>query len=328
MSTPLLQAYVHQMRVEANGIISLELRPTPGSTPAFPGFEAGAHIDLHLPNGLVRSYSLVNPGSHPAGYVIGVLKDRNSRGGSRHVHESLRIGQTLPISAPRNHFKLAQDTAPSVLLAGGIGITPIYAMLQALCAQGRPVHLVYCARSRAEAAWLPEVTALVAAAVAQGQTASLTLHFDDEQAGPPELKHLLAQQSAQAHFYACGPGPMLDAFEQTCASLGYANVHLERFAAKPTPVSTPQGGYVVELRQSGRTVAVPAGANLLDTLLDAGLNPAFSCHEGLCGACETKVLEGEVEHRDLILTPQEQAANNTMMICVSGCRSQRLVLDL
>lgn len=328
MSTPLLQAYVHQLRHEANGIISVELRPAPGSDHPLPGFEAGAHIDLHLPNGLIRSYSLVNPGDAPVRYVIGVLKDRNSRGGSRHVHESLRIGQVLPISAPRNHFKLAQDAAPSVLLAGGIGITPIYAMLQTLCAQGRSVHLIYCARSRAEAAWLLEVTALVNAAVARGQTASMELHLDDEQAGPPDLKHLLAQQAAQAHFYACGPGPMLDAFEQACASLGCAHVHLERFAAKPATPSTPQGGYVVELRQSGRTVAVPAGANLLDTLLEAGLNPAFSCHEGLCGACETKVLEGEVDHHDLILTPQEQAANNTMMICVSGCRSQRLVLDL
>lgn len=322
MSSSTLQALVFNLRHEAPGIVSVELRPVAPAT-AFPMTEAGAHIDLHLAPGLVRSYSLTNPGERHR-YGVAVLKDRASRGGSRHVHEQLRVGQVITIGAPRNHFRLDEAAPRSVLLAGGIGITPVYAMLQRLAALQRPAHLIYCARSRAEAAFVAEIQSLVAAG---GTALSAHFHFDDEQGAPPDLVQLLGGQSQDTHFYCCGPGPMLDAYERACAQLGQANVHLERFAAAVQPAAAATAGYCVELRQSGRTVQVAPGVALLDALLDAGLNPEFSCREGVCGACETRVISGDVDHRDHLLTKQEHAANKTMMICVSGCRSGSLVLD-
>lgn len=323
MATTTLQALVFQMRHEASGIISVELRPTTPAS-AFPVAAAGAHVDLHLGNGLVRSYSLINPGDTHR-YVVAVLNDRRSRGGSRFVHEQLRVGQVITLGGPRNHFRLDEDARHSVLLAGGIGITPIYAMLQRLAALGREAHLVYCARSRSEAAFLAEIEAI---ASASDTRLSLRCHFDGEQGGPPDLERLLAGHPPDAHFYCCGPGPMLDAYERACERLGQHNVHLERFAATTTaPPATPASGYTVELRRSGRTVQVPPGISLLDALIEAGLNPDHSCREGVCGACETRVISGDVDHRDQLLSKQERAANKSMMICVSSCRSGCLVLD-
>lgn len=323
MSSSTLQALIFNLRHEAAGIVSVELRPV-APVAALPTVEAGAHIDLHLGNGLVRSYSLTNPGeSHR--HVVAVLKDRASRGGSRHVHEQLRVGQVITIGAPRNHFRLDEAAPRSVLLAGGIGITPVYAMLQRLAALQRPAHLIYCARNRAEAAFVAEIQSLVAAS---GTVLSVHFHFDDEQGAPPDLVQLLGGQPTDTHFYGCGPGPMLAAYERACAQLGQTNVHLERFAAAVQPAAAAATeGYCVELRKSGRTVRVAPGVALLDALLDAGLNPEFSCREGVCGACETRVISGDVDHRDHLLTKQEHAANRTMMICVSGCRSGSLVLD-
>ncbi len=322
MSSPTLQALVHNLRHEATGIVSVELRPVAPCT-AFPVVEAGAHIDLHLGNGLVRSYSLTNPGeSHRC--VVAVLNDRHSRGGSRYVHEQLRVGQVIAIGAPRNHFRLQEDAPRSVLLAGGIGVTPVFAMLQRLAELQRPAWLIYCARSRKEAAFVADIETLVRA----NPALSLRCHFDDEHGGPPDLVQLLDGHAKDTHFYACGPAPMLDAYERACAQLGQANVHLERFAAgAPVADTTAAVGYSVELRKSGKTVQVAPGVVLLDALLDAGVTLDHSCREGVCGACETKVISGDVEHHDLILTQQERAANKSMMVCVSRCRSGRLVLD-
>ncbi len=321
MSTPTLQALVHTMRWEADGILSVELRPATPSVD-FPPFEAGSHIDLHLSNGLVRSYSLCNPPSDRQRYVVGVALDRKSRGGSRFVHQQLRVGQTVAISPPRNNFRLHEDAPRSVLVSGGIGVTPIWCMLQRLVALGRPVDLVYCARSRKEAAFVEAITALA------GDRVAVHWHFDDEQGGPPDLATLLAGKGADSHFYCCGPGPMLDGFEATCARLGYANAHIERFAAAPAPQGAVDRGFVVWLQKTGREVEVPPGKSILDCLIDAGLDPDHSCKEGVCGACETAVIEGDLDHHDGILTKQERDAGKTMMICVSRCRSERLVLDL
>lgn len=323
MSSPPLTAFLHAIRYEAQGIISLELRPAPGSAP-FPPFDAGAHIDLHLPNGLVRSYSLLNPTTDKQRYVVGVLNDRNSRGGSRCVHDQLRVGMTLQVSAPRNNFGLQEAASHSVLLAGGIGITPLLCMLRRLVALGKPVDLIQCARSNKEAAFMDEIKTISAA----GQV-RVHWHFDDEQGGPPDLKQLLAGHPADTHLYCCGPGPMLDAFERACDELGYTNTHIERFAAAaPVPAAADAGGCSVELRRSGMTIQVPAGKSVLDALLDAGVAHDYSCKEGICGACETKVLEGEVEHHDSILTKDERAANKSMMVCVSRCKRGPLVLDI
>lgn len=327
MASNTLKARVQALRHEAEGVLSMELRPAPGSAP-FPAFEAGAHIDLHLPNGLVRNYSLTNPETGTRQYQIAVLNDRHSRGGSRYVHEQLRVGAILPISEPRNRFALDLGAEYSVLLAGGIGVTPLLGMLRALAAAGRPAEFIYCARSRREAAFIEDIESCAAQA-----GIGLVCHFDDERGEAPDLARLLQGRAAEAHFYCCGPGPMLDSFERTCAELGYAHVHIERFAATeaasvPAQAETGAEGYEVELRRSARTLYVPAGKPLLDVLLEAGVSHDHSCREGICGACETRVLDGEVEHRDSILTKSEREANNTMMVCVSGCRKGPLVLDI
>jgi ferredoxin-NADP reductase len=315
---PAVQALVHAIRYEAEGVISIELRPLVDSS--FPPFDAGAHIDLHLPNGLVRSYSLVNPPSEERRYVIGVLLDRTSRGGSRYIHEQLRVGLTLKISRPRNNFKLHEDAGHSVLVAGGIGITPILCMVRRLLEIGRLPDLLYCARSRREAAFIGEIEEL---------GVPVSWHFDNEKGGPPDLKRYLATRPHDAHFYACGPSQMLDAFTRTSEELGHPNVHIERFAGGAAPAS-PQAlfTYEVELRRSGRVIQVSQEKSLLDTLLNAGIHVEHSCTAGICGACETRVLEGEPDHRDSVLSPSEHAAGKSMMVCVSGCKSERLVLDL
>jgi len=313
-----LSALVHTLRHEAEGIISVELRPW-GDT-VFTPFEAGSHIDLHLPNGLVRSYSLLNAPSDQGRYVVGILRDRASRGGSRYVHEQLRVGTQLQISQPRNNFALDTRASHSVLVAGGIGITPIYCMFRQLLALGRSAELIYCARSRAEAALVDEIS---------GLGAKVLYHFNDEKGGLPDLASYLAGRPGDTHFYCCGPTPMLDAFEQTCERLGYPHAHIERFTAAEVAASEDaQDSYSVELSKSGKTVSVEPGLNLLDVLLEAGCDIEYSCREGVCGSCETRVLEGDVDHRDGVLSKAERAANKSMMVCVSGCKSRRLVLDL
>lgn len=315
-----LNALVHTLRCEAKDIISVELRPAEGSE--FPGFTPGAHIDLHLPNGLVRSYSLSNSSEDRNRYVVGVLRDRASRGGSRSVHDDLRIGKPIRISAPRNHFALEESADYTVLVAGGIGITPLLSMARRLKSCGRRFEVLYFARERGAAAFLDDLHAL---------GMPLHLHFDQEEGGPPDLRSLLAERAPQpgAHFYACGPARLLDAFEQICADLGLAQVHVERFT--PVEIAAAEDAvqqYTVELRKSGKLLEVSPGKSLLDTVLAAGVDVEHSCCEGVCGSCETRVLDGIPDHRDSVLSPSEKASNKVMMLCVSGCKSSRLVLDL
>ena len=322
MGEALLKARVHALRLEARDVISVELQPAEAGA-KLPAFEPGSHIDLHLADGLVRSYSLLN-GANDRRDVIGVLKARDSRGGSRHVHEQLKLGTELRISAPRNNFRLVEDARHSVLVAGGIGVTPLLAMLRRLTELGRSVEFLHCARSRADAAFLEEVEAIAA----RHPQVELRRHFDDAHGGPPDLRRLLAGKPEGTHFYCCGPGPMLAAFEDACAALGQPNAHIERFAPIAQEPAAGTDTCTVELRRSGRVIEVAPDVSILDAVLAAGVRTDHSCHEGICGACETRVLGGDVEHRDSILTKQERQANQSMMICVSRCRSGTLVLDL
>ena len=322
MGEALLKARVHALRLEARDVVSVELQPADAGG-RLPAFEPGSHIDLHLAEGLVRSYSLLN-GANDQRYVIGVLKARDSRGGSRHVHEQLRIGAELLISAPRNNFRLVEDAPHSVLVAGGIGVTPLLAMLRRLAGLGRSVEFIYCARSGADAAFLEQVEVIAAA----HPGVELRRHFDATHGGPPDLRRLLAGKPQGTHFYCCGPSPMLSAFEEACAALGQPNAHIERFAPVEQAPAEATDTCMVELRRSGRVIEVKPEVSILDALLAAGIRTDHSCHEGMCGACETKVLCGDVEHRDSILTKQERAANKSMMICVSRGKSGTLVLDL
>lgn len=316
-TSSLIPVLIHTIRHEAKGIISIEFRAAEGGE--LPPFEAGSHIDLHLDNGLVRSYSLWNSPNERNRYVVGVLNDKNSRGGSKFVHENLRVGTIIKISLPRNNFKLDEIAPKSVLVAGGIGVTPIYCMFNRLRDLGKPVEMLYCARSKAEAAFSEELL---------GHEAMVTTHFDEDKGGPPDLKGFLAQHSADTHFYCCGPTPMLNAFEAACAELNFPNVHVERFAAAGEVEAAQDSAYRVELKRSKKTLDIPASKSLLDALLDAGVDCDYSCREGVCGACETSVIEGEPEHRDSVLTERERASNKTMMVCVSGCKGKSLVLDL
>lgn len=318
MST--LQVWVHTLRHEAQDIIGIELRPKAGEN--LPPFEAGAHIDLYLPGGLVRSYSLANDSRERHRYVLGVLKDKASRGGSRSVHEQLRIGMTLTISMPRNNFPLQEGASHSVLIAGGIGVTPILSMAKRLKALNASFEVIYLARSRQAAAFTEEL----------GNLHTPThWHFDDEAGGPPDLRALLANRTplANTHYYACGPAAMLNVFEQSCSDLGYALAHIERFAAVQTQAATDsRTQFTVELRKSGKTFDVTPDTSLHKKLIEIKANVPFSCEEGICGSCETRVLEGTPDHRDMVLSSAEQASNQAMMVCVSGCKSERLVLDL
>lgn len=321
MSTSSLTALVHRIRPEASSIVSVELLPA-SEHMRLPGFSAGSHIDLHMPNGITRSYSLCNDPREQDRYVVAVAHDRHSRGGSRYINQELRTGAELRISAPRNNFRLDEDADRFVLLAGGIGVTPLYAMLQRLKRLGKQVTFIYCARSRGEAAFVDEI-----AAMADTRT-TIVRHFDDEAGQPPSLDTLLAGCGAATRLYCCGPAPMLDAFVATCESLGLPHAFIERFTTARTETPAGDHPYVLELRRSGRVLQVPAGKTPLRAMLEAGIEVDFGCEEGLCGACESRVLEGVVEHRDALLSKAEKASNKTMLICVSGCKTERLVLDL
>ncbi len=300
---------------EAPNIVSYELRAPDGGE--LPAFTAGAHIDITLPNGLVRSYSLLNPQSERHRYVIAVQKDRASRGGSKWVHENFRAGDLVTVNGPRNNFPLDEAAAKSILIAGGIGITPILSMVERLGAIGRDWELVYCSRKRGGTAFLERL---------QGKP-QVRFNFDEEPGGRMlDVAAVVRAAPAQAHFYCCGPLPMLEAFEQATKDLPRERVHVEYFTAKAPPAV--EGGFTIVLAKSGLTLSVAPGKTILDTLRDNGFDTPFSCTEGVCGTCETRVLEGVPDHRDLILTEAERASNKTILICCSGSKSDKLVLDL
>lgn len=308
---------VDKVRVEAMDTVSIELRASDSSP--LPPFDAGSHISLHLPNGIVRSYSLVNATGHRDRYVLGVLRARDSQGGSAFVHQKLRAGDAIVISEPRNNFPLDETGERFVLIAGGIGITAIYSMAQRLVALGKSVDMLYCCRSREHAAWLEPIQSL---------GISLTLHFDAQHGGPPDLRGFLDERDRDTRFYCCGPTPMLSAFERACADNGYTHAHIERFSADPNAVKdTAKAGYEVQLARSGKLMRVEPGARLLDVLRAEGIDVASSCEQGICGSCETPVIEGDIDHRDSVLSESERAEGKTMMVCVSGCKGGRLVLD-
>lgn len=287
---------------------------------SLPGFTAGAHVDLHLPGGLIRQYSLANSQDETGRYVLGIKREPAGRGGSAWIHDELRVGTILPVGRPRNHFPLVEDGSPVVLIAGGIGVTPLHSMVQRLRTLGSDWSLHYAARNRSEAALLDRLAEM---------PESVHLHFDEEHAGKPiDLAAIVKAAHPAAHFYCCGPGAMLDAFEAQCAASGIApaRVHIERFSAPPLKPITQ--GFVVELARSGIELSIAPGQTILDCARAMGLPVEASCEQGICGACETRVLAGIPDHLDMILNDAERASNKTMMICCSGSRSERLKLDM
>jgi ferredoxin-NADP reductase len=282
-----------------------------------PGYQPGAHVDLHLPNGLIRQYSLVE--LQPATYSFGIKRDPASRGGSRYIHDELKVGRTLKISAPRNNFPLKEDAAHTLLFAGGIGITPVWCMVQRLLELGCSWQLYYTCRSRADAAFLEPLQAL----------AGVQLHFDDEHQNRfLDFAGIIGAARKDTQFYCCGPTPMLKAFEAATVSWPRQQVHVEYFSPKQDATRDTKGGFVVELARSGREFFIPQGLSILDVLLDEGVNVDYSCQLGICGSCEQHVISGIPDHRNSILSEEEQAENTRVMICCAGCKSERLVLDL
>jgi ferredoxin-NADP reductase len=298
---------------------------------ALPGFSAGAHIQVQvsLPDGSQdwRHYSLINPvaapgvNDAPTEYRIAVRREDDGRGGSRFMHEALQVGHSLTVQAPKNDFPLHAGGARAVLVAGGIGITPLLSMAAQRCAQGEPVRMHYAGRSRALMAFLPELNTLL------GE--HLVVHADDEAGKPLDIGALLDACTADDRLYVCGPKVMLDAVlaaAQARAWNTHERVHFELF----TTPEAEEGDqpFEVVLAQSGKTLTVPADQTILDCLIDHGCDPMFDCKRGECGVCATPVMEGEIDHRDYVLTAREKAEGNVMQICISRCKGKRLVLDI
>jgi ferredoxin-NADP reductase len=281
--------------------------------------EPGSHIGLRLPEGVERQYSLLRSQPGADAYEIAIKRDPASRGGSTFIHDHLQVGDVVMVEPPRNNFPLIEGAGASVFLAGGIGITPILCMIRRLRETGAPWTLHYACRTRAEAAFRDEFDGL----------ANVHFHFDDEHDGRPlPIQEVLSSTPRRAHLYCCGPGPMLAAFEDAAAQAGIDSqfVRVEYFTQKYE--ASTEGGFEVELARSGLTVHVAPGRTILQAVLAAGVDMAWSCEEGFCGACETKVLAGLPDHRDAILSVREREASKTMFICCSGSKSERLVLDL
>ncbi len=317
-----IDAVVAAVERLADGISSWEFRRADGR--ALPPFTAGAHIDLHLANGLSRSYSLCNSQGERDRYVVAINRDPASRGGSSLIHDMLKPGDRIAISAPRNHFPLIEDPGHVVFFAGGIGITPIFCMMQRLESLKQPWELWYSCRERSNCAFRERLEALELA-----KPGRVHFNFDQEPGGRMlDLAQIIAGTPQHAHLYCCGPNPMLRAFEIAAADVGRPgdHVHVEYFAAKEAAALA--GGYNVVCVRSGVEVRVEQGQSILDAMIAANIDIAYSCSEGICGTCECRVLEGIPDHRDSVLTSDEQAANDRMMVCCSGSQSARLVLDI
>jgi ferredoxin-NADP reductase len=300
----------------ADGVVSLVLRHPDGDP--LPAWEPGAHIDLLLDNGLVRQYSLCGNPADGAAWQIAVLRAPEGRGGSSYVHDRLREGSAVRVRGPRNNFPL-RPAERHLFIAGGVGITPILAMVEAAEAAGADWRLLYGGRTRGSMAFLDRLTPYGDRVLVRPQDEHGLLDLAAFVGGPREgtLVH------------ACGPEPLLRAAQEQCADWPSGTLGIERFAPVPsTAEAAPADAFEVVLSRSGRTLTVPPDRSVLEVAEEAGVPVLFSCREGTCGTCETEVLEGTPDHRDSLLDEDERAAGDTMLICVSRSCGPRLVLDL
>lgn len=321
MAAPTLTLRVHARTTEAEGICGVELVSPDGA--ALPPFTAGAHLDMHLPGGLTRPYSLCNDPAETHRYRIAVLREPASRGGSAAMHEQVHAGGLISTGVPRNTFALAPAATRHLLLAGGIGVTPLLSMAHHLARTSADFHLHYATRSAARTAFAAELAAAPWAS-------RVSVHHDD---GPAaqwlDLSQVLAGAGAGDHVYVCGPAGFIDAVRTVARVQGWpdAQVHVEFFGAAPV-VAVDGGGFEVLLARSGRVVPVPADRSVVQALAACGVAVPTSCEQGVCGTCLTRVIDGLPDHRDLYLTPEEQAAGDQFLPCCSRAKSPRLVLDL
>ena len=316
-----LELVVTEARPVAEGVRCYTLADPGGA--ALPPFEAGAHLDVHLANGLVRQYSLCNQPGETHRYVIAVLRETAGRGGSAAVHDGLAVGGRVAVSRPRNFFPVVREARRHLLLAGGIGITPLLAMTRAFVAAGTPFALHYCARSAGRMAFREELSAPPFAA-------HVALHLDD---GPPaqrlDLAGLLRDRAAGSHLYYCGPAGFMTAVREAAAAAGWPAdaLHCEYFAA-PAPVQAGNAGFELRLARRGLSVWVPPEKSAVEVLAAHGIEVPTSCEQGICGTCLTPVLEGLPDHRDAVLSDAERAAGKEMTLCCSRALSPYLVVDL
>jgi vanillate O-demethylase ferredoxin subunit len=321
MNSPQLELVVACKADETAEIARFELVAADGAM--LPAFTAGAHIDVAVPGGLTRQYSLCNDPAERHRYVIGVLREAEGRGGSRAMHAAVQPGSRLQVSAPKNHFALADDAPHSLLLAGGIGVTPILAMAEQLAAQGRAFALHYCARSAPRLAFQ--------ARIAQSRYAAQAHVRLDE--GPAaqrlDIAKLLAAQPVGTHLYVCGPQGFMDAVLGAARAAGWSEerLHYEFFAADVAP-KAGDGSFDVKIASTGQCVRVAADQTVAQALAAVGVAVMTSCEQGVCGTCITRVLDGQVDHRDMFLTPEEQARHDQFTPCCSRATTACLVLDL
>jgi len=311
-----LQLQVSGRTTNAKDVVVLDLRDPSGAD--LPEWAPGAHLDLKLATGLVRQYSLCGRPDDRSCWRIAVLREPESRGGSKHVHESLVEGEEVNVRGPRNNFPLVPSPR-YVFIAGGIGITPILPMLIAAEAAGADWELHYGGRSRRSMAFLDALEDV------NGERVSL---YPQDEVGLIDLSEILAIPRQNTLVYACGPEPLLRAIEHHCVQWPEGSLHLERFSAKQHGAPLLVESFEVELATSCLTVTVPPEKSIMEVVEEAGIPVLSSCQEGTCGTCETPVLKGEVDHRDSLLTPAERDANDTMFICVSRAACSKLVLDL
>jgi len=316
----MISVTVLRKKQEATGIFSYELARPDGA--ALPGFSAGSHIDVTVPGGLTRQYSLCNDATEQHRYRIAVLRDPTSRGGSVAMHDQLKEGDTVQISEPRNHFPLvhAQKT---LLFAGGIGVTPLLCMAQRLSHIGADFTLHYCTRSPDRTAFRDEIDNSPFAA-------NVAYHHDDGDAAQKlDLAKVIAKPDPGTHLYVCGPTGFIDWVVKTAQQQGWPSdhVHLEYFGAAPQDTTGDQA-FQVKIASSGQVYEVPADKTVTTALLEHGVEILVSCEQGVCGTCITRVLEGECDHRDLYFTDEEKAKHDQFTPCCSRAKSKILVLDL
>ncbi|MEO8856228.1 MAG: PDR/VanB family oxidoreductase [Burkholderiaceae bacterium] len=321
MSLSALSVRVARITQEALDIRSFELVSADGQT--LPGFSAGSHLDVETPDGITRQYSLCNNPTESHRYLIGVLKDPTTRGGSKAMHEKVNEGDVLRIGAPKNHFALVHGAKRALLLAGGIGVTPILCMAERLSIAAADFEMHYCARERERMAFHDRIQASAFAA-------RVHMHFDNGAAQQKfDIGATLATPEPGTHVYVCGPKGFMDAVLGAARAGGWPEeqLHYEFFSAEPLKLED-DGSFQVKLASSGKIVTIPKDVTITDALADAGVYIPTSCEQGVCGTCMTRVLEGTPDHRDLFLMPDEQEKNDQFTPCCSRSKSPLLVLDL
>ncbi|TPN82479.1 2Fe-2S iron-sulfur cluster-binding protein, partial [Mesorhizobium sp. B1-1-5] len=301
----------------ADGVAGFELRPIKGILPTF---QPGAHIDVHMPNSEIRQYSITNGPGETDSFIIGVKLERDSKGGSKCMHETVREGDVLAISEPRNNFPLRRDAIKTLFVAGGIGITPLLAMAQALKNQELAHELHYFAQGQEHLAFADRLKHL-------GDALKPHLGLSPDATGA-ELRGILAGYRDGMHLYICGPGPMLEAARKIAAEQGWPDtaIHFEYF--KNTNKIDDSSSFEVALARSCVTLQVPAGKTIMQVMRENGIDVPSSCEQGACGTCVATVIEGEPDHQDVYLNDAERKAGTRIMTCVSRAKSARLVLDV